>query len=311
MNKLYSTGIVVYGMFVAAASAAGGGRPSTAPTFGALSAASPHCPREDQKTVVADDDDDELMAVRFPLSDGGATLFSDGTPIPEIPHRTYSPVALPEVARAPAPADSRDRFLDDSVVPCAVPRTRGSVVSASAHFEEIHKLFHDLLMAFFYGDSDKIEDQGKARELKEARQETRWQERRARRNNPKYAFLLERLLPLVAQGLTELGHAIMHRQLSLERVLPQSILLTKGTDAATATTSSSVSLSPGAGRAAVAPGWRWRTARASRYSKSITSSRHGGGFVGCVKISVPRTRETPVAAAFGPSASAANMLKLR
>ncbi len=225
------------GTFVAPA----GGRPSTAPTFGALSAAFPDRP---EKRVVADDgDEDELIAVRLPVSDGGAALFSDGTPIPEVPHRTYSAGALPEVARAPPPMDSRDRFLDDAVVPCAVPRARGAAVSASAHFEEIHKLFHDLLLAFFYSDSDSGEaadydgssnnddGQGKPRELKEARREARWRERRARRNNPKYAFLLERLLPLVAQGLTELGHATTHRQLSLERVLPQAILLAEGTAA--------------------------------------------------------------------------------
>ena len=117
--------------------------------------------------------------------------------------------------------DSRDRFVDDAVHINAVPRSRVTVPNAGVQFDELHQLYHDLLLGFYYNEGNTTAEPEEAKAATDQRQRQR-ERRQQRRTNPRIAYMLKRLLPLISQGLNELGHATVHRQESLEKILPQS-----------------------------------------------------------------------------------------
>jgi Ca2+-binding EF-hand superfamily protein len=172
-----------------------GARPSTAP-IGLLS------------NLQWEGGEDELIAVRI---EGSELLL----PRSSFPPPAVEDEVLPAVARAPGTFHSCDRFVDECIPPVSVPRAFGVPVSATMQFEEIHKMFHDLIVSLFYGD-----DAGES-ELPAYKQKERQRQRRARRNNTRLIYLLENIIPLVSQGLTELTHALVHRQKHLSKILPQ------------------------------------------------------------------------------------------
>ena len=144
---------------------------------------------------------------------------------PPVPSRMFPQkvqTKLPDTAKPPTQQfDSRDRFVDDAVHINAIPRSRPLVLSAAAQFDEIHQLYHDLLLAlYFQGKGGGEQDETDQKQRKRQRQR-----RHQRRKNPRIQFMLKRLLPLISQGLTELGATTAYRQASLEKVLPQSTLM--------------------------------------------------------------------------------------
>ena len=151
-------------------------------------------------------------------------------PVPDSMFSVQKKQKLPETAIPPTRQfDSRDRFVDDAVHINAVPRSKPALPSAAVQFDEIHKLYHDLLLSFYFqdddaeGKEDRMEGKERSDQNKDQRQRQR-KRRLVRRQNPRIAFLLKRLLPLVSQGLNELQQTTVYRQASLEKVLPQSTL---------------------------------------------------------------------------------------
>ena len=123
---------------------------------------------------------------------------------------------LPLTAVPPTqPFDSRDRFLDNATHINAVPRDKVKTSSPTVHFDDLHQLYHDLLLGFYHDTTSNGND------IEHQRQRHR-ERRHERRKNPRIAFLLKNLLPLISQGLHELGHVISYRQKSFEKILPQS-----------------------------------------------------------------------------------------
>ena len=133
-----------------------------------------------------------------------------------LPRSSFPPVdVLPAVSKPPVEHRSSDRFVDECVPPLSVPRTLKAPRSVALQSADIHKMFHDLIVSLFYGD-----DSGES-ELPAYKQKERQRQRLARRNNTSYIYLLENIIPLVSQGLAELTHALVYRQKSLSKILPQ------------------------------------------------------------------------------------------
>lgn len=157
---------------------------------------------------------DEYIAVpRYSSTTSQPHLFST--------QRKRLPSLPPEAVPPSKPFDSRDRFVDDAVHINSVPRSKIKINSVT-QFDNLHKLYHDLLLGFYYDDNSDEDKKEKNGQKEQNQQQWLRQRRYERRKNPKINYMLKRLLPLISQGLNELGHATTHRHESLEKVLPQS-----------------------------------------------------------------------------------------
>lgn len=173
---------------------------------------------------------DELIAVPITGADSSSTLMLPRSSFPPqqrinklgLPNiqsagasLTDKEAPLPAVARPPLEHKSHQRLLDECVPPSSVPRSPGAFSFAAMPFNEIHKLYHDLIMSLFYGEDDGDN------EIPVYIQKERRLQRHTRRNNTRYTYLLENIIPSVSQGLIELSHATIHRQKQLRKILPQ------------------------------------------------------------------------------------------